>query len=352
MMFWNGLKIGSLQVATQRSALWLRVSCARKLSTMPTSIVEKDTSCYTTGEGNAFSDAELQHYEDKGYNVVKGLLPQEDIDRYIEHFMAISRGDAKPDRMLIMKDINVVKALKKQKKEGTTNSNPALTDVANLIEKIQDFNLDETFFDYCRHPRIIPYVKDIIGAAGGKSMHTMLINKPPDYGMGASVHPLHQDLWYFAFRPVNRIVACWTALQKITIDNGCLMVKEGSHKSGELFLHSYPESESVSAFYHGIQGCAIDESCVPVEMDAGDTIFFHPLLIHGSGPNKSEVTRRAISCHYAGNEVHYIDPTGTIQEPAAKEIMAKVSKQMPDAKEYNDLWRLKSRLVYGSVPYM
>ncbi len=27
-------------------------------------------------------------------------------------------------------------------------------------------------------------------------------------------------------------------------------------------------------------------------MEAGDTIFFHPLLIHGSGPNRSEKTRK------------------------------------------------------------
>lgn len=38
---------------------------------------------------------------------------------------------------------------------------------------------------------------------------------------------------------------------------------------------------------------------VNLEMQTGDTVFFHPLLIHGSGVNKSKRTRRAISCHYA-----------------------------------------------------
>lgn len=30
----------------------------------------------------------------------------------------------------------------------------------------------------------------------------------------------------------------------------------------------------------------------------GDTVFFHPILIHGSGPNRTQGLRKAISCHY------------------------------------------------------
>lgn len=30
---------------------------------------------------------------------------------------------------------------------------------------------------------------------------------------------------------------------------------------------------------------------VNVVMDKGDTVFFHPLLLHGSGPNNSKVCR-------------------------------------------------------------
>jgi phytanoyl-CoA hydroxylase len=33
-------------------------------------------------------------------------------------------------------------------------------------------------------------------------------------------------------------------------------------------------------------------------MAAGDTVFFHPLLVHGSGRNRSDGFRRAISAHY------------------------------------------------------
>lgn len=52
-----------------------------------------------------------------------------------------------------------------------------------------------------------------------------------------------------------------------------------------------------------------------VEMEAGDTVFFHPCLFHGSGANRSEGFRKAISCHYANyDHTKYIDVKGTAQE--------------------------------------
>jgi len=46
----------------------------------------------------------------------------------------------------------------------------------------------------------------------------------------------------------------------------------------------------------------LTKNFVNLEMKIGDTVFFHPLLIHGSGMNKSKNTRRAISAHYAAVE--------------------------------------------------
>lgn len=44
-----------------------------------------------------------------------------------------------------------------------------------------------------------------------------------------------------------------------------------------------------------------------LEVEPGDTLFFHPLLVHGSGVNRSAGTRKAISCHYAAADCKYID---------------------------------------------
>lgn len=50
--------------------------------------------------------------------------------------------------------------------------------------------------------------------------------------------------------------------------------------------------------YHGIQNhleVAPEHARVYVTMEAGDTVFFHPLLVHGSGPNTSNVSHPSFS---------------------------------------------------------
>jgi phytanoyl-CoA hydroxylase len=59
-------------------------------------------------------------------------------------------------------------------------------------------------------------------------------------GTKTSRHPMHQDLHYFPFRPANRIVCAWTAMEKVHRGNGCLVVVPGTHK-GVLEEHVYPE---------------------------------------------------------------------------------------------------------------
>lgn len=44
--------------------------------------------------------------------------------------------------------------------------------------------------------------------------------------------------------------------------------------------------------YHGIKDFDPNAPMVHLEMDAGDTVFFHPLLIHGSGTNTTKGFRK------------------------------------------------------------
>lgn len=104
--------------------------------------------------------------------------------------------------------------------------------------------LDDELFHYCAYDKILHYAKAFCGE-NMMAVHTMLINKPPDAGNKTSRHPLHQDLHYFPFRPANRIVCAWTAMEKVNRENGCLVAVPGSHK-GELLAHDYPDWEVIS----------------------------------------------------------------------------------------------------------
>ena len=46
--------------------------------------------------------------------------------------------------------------------------------------------------------------------------------------------------------------------------------------------------------YHGIQQFDPNAERIHLEMQTGDTVFFHPLLIHGSGTNRTAGFRKVI----------------------------------------------------------
>lgn len=48
----------------------------------------------------------------------------------------------------------------------------------------------------------------------------------------------------------------------------------------------------VNKMYHGIRDYDPDQQRVHLVMEKGDTVFFHPLLIHGSGMNRTQGFRK------------------------------------------------------------
>jgi phytanoyl-CoA hydroxylase len=237
---------------------------------------------------SAISKAMLQHYQDHGYVVVPNLIEPDHLQIWIDRLSDIVEGRTPPSPgMLVMKDVMVAK--------GTVKAGSRM----EAIAKIQDFENDPVLDSYTTHAAILECVETIVGK-DVQTIHTMLINKPPHVD---GRHPLHQDLLYFPFRPADKIVASWTALEPVTRENGCLVVLPDSHR-GELLQHGNPHWDNLNAGYFGAKG--VDTSNrVHLEMNPGDTVFFHPILVHGSGRNKTEGFRRAISAHYCAVDVEW-----------------------------------------------
>jgi phytanoyl-CoA hydroxylase len=119
-------------------------------------------------------------------------------------------------------------------------------------------------------------------------------------------------------RPVSSIVATWTAILPTTRDNGCLAVIPESHKAGVL-AHGTPDWDYLNHGFFAIEDVDIERR-VHVEMQPGDTLLFHPLLIHGSGRNRTDTFRRAISVHYAAADCE--SPKGDWQnKPQVRRII-------------------------------
>ena len=234
------------------------------------------------------TDEMLDAYWEKGFVVVRDLVGNEDCERWIRRLADIVEGrvETAPD-MLVMKDVMVAKG-------AVTAGSPM-----EAIAKLQDYEQDPVLDTYTTNDAILDCVERIIGD-DVMTIHTMLINKPPNVD---GRHPLHQDLLYFPFRPADSIVATWTALEPVTVANGCLVVVPGSQR-GELLRHENPDWEHLNGGYFGAKDVDdLKAQRAHLEMNPGDTVFFHPILLHGSGRNRTENFRRAISAHYANTRV-------------------------------------------------
>ena len=104
---------------------------------------------------------------------------------------------------------------------------------------------------------------------------------------GAGYSP-HQDAPAYPFIDVH--VSCMVAVDDATVANGCLEVVSGAHGS------VLPMDD---------QGCirpdiASSLAWAPVEVAAGQTLWFHSRTPHRSGPNRSRLPRRALYPTYNG----------------------------------------------------
>ncbi|CAC5418892.1 PHYH [Mytilus coruscus] len=279
------------------------------------------------------TEKQRQFYEDNGYLVIKKLVPDYSLQKYRERFEQICKKEVVVPGLTIMRDVAI--------------SKDEFVPGQKAVTKIQNFQLDEELFEYCKLPEVLDYVEAIVGS-NIKAIHTMLINKPPDPGRKTSRHPMHQDLHYFPMKPAEKIVCSWTAMQKVDRENGCLVVLPGTHK-GKLLQHDYPEWEGgVNKMYHGVRDYDPSMPRSHLEMEAGDTVFFHPLLIHGSGMNRTKDFRKSISCHYASSEIEFAEQDS--QSTISEEVLDLVSKQFKVPREsvkYEDIWKIKSRTVKG-----
>ncbi|KAJ7400394.1 Phytanoyl-CoA dioxygenase, peroxisomal [Pitangus sulphuratus] len=281
-----------------------------------------------TLDNDLLTTQQRQFYEDNGYLLIKKLVSDEDIERFRREFTRICKREVNPPGAMIMKD----ESLKSQFGQSE-----------KVVNKVQDFQEDEELFRYCTLPEVLKYVECFTGP-NIMAMHTMLINKLPDSDKQTFLHPMHQDLHYFPFRPASRIVCAWTAMERADQDNGCLVVQPGTHKT-TLKPHGYPKWEGkTNKLFHGLLDEDEKTPKVHLVMEKGDTVFFHPLLIHGSGINRTSGFRKSISCHFASSECYYIDVKNTTQEHLEKELEEMVRKK------YNATSvELKSQIQQGFV---
>ncbi|MCY4130446.1 MAG: phytanoyl-CoA dioxygenase family protein [Gammaproteobacteria bacterium] len=228
---------------------------------------------------------QISNYVENGYLLVPKLIEEDQLESWSERFVDVVNGKLPQTRgMVLMKDVMVAKG-------AVVPKDPLLG-----VNKLLNFEDDPGFYSYVENEKLVAVANDLIGKQL-YSLVTNVFNKPPEVD---GRHPLHQDLRYFRMRPPEKIVAAWTAISPCTRDNGCLAVVPKSHHLGSLD-HRLPDWDFVNFAFYGVEDTSGLER-VHIEMEPGDTVFFHPLLVHGSGRNLTNECRRSISTHYASHE--------------------------------------------------
>ncbi len=108
----------------------------------------------------------------------------------------------------------------------------------------------------------------------------------------------HQDYGYWYQNGVlwPDLVSVFIAADPCTIENGCLQVIPGSHKLGR--IDHTTTGDQAGADLARVNHILTRLPLVHVEMNPGDTLFFHPNLLHRSDRNTSPNPRWSLICCY------------------------------------------------------
>ena len=145
--------------------------------------------------------------------------------------------------------------------------------------------ISPVFDKVCHNSKILDAVESIIGKdilVGG----TTLFIKDPDKKGFVS---WHQDAKYIGFEPYNWVTA-WLAITDANEENGCMRMWLGSHKE-KIKDHkdTYNENNLLTRG-QTVQNVPVEKTTLNI-LKAGQLSLHHQMIVHGSGPNKSNQRR-------------------------------------------------------------
>jgi len=141
------------------------------------------------------------------------------------------------------------------------------------------------FDQVCHNSKILDAVESIIGKdilVGGT---TLFIKDPDNKGFVS----WHQDAKYIGFEPYNWVTA-WLAITDANEENGCMKMWAGSHKEKIKDHKDKYDENNLLTRGQTVQNVPIEKT-TPNILKAGQLSLHHPMIVHGSGLNKSNQRR-------------------------------------------------------------
>jgi ectoine hydroxylase len=217
----------------------------------------------------AISDDQVREYQDQGYVLAKGFFDKEEIqllqraakeDRELDQH-SFSRGDGEGGAVRL--------SLWNHPGDTIYGMFARCESVVNSAEKI----LDDEVYHY----------------------HSKMIMKDAKVG---GAWAWHQDYGYWYQNGVlfPNLTSAFIAVDPATKENGCMQVIPYSQKLGR--IEHVLTGDQAGADLDRVNEVLKRLPLVYVEMEPGDTLFFHANMLHRSDQNKSDNPRWSMICCY------------------------------------------------------
>ena len=236
------------------------------------------------------SQEQVDRFAAEGFLVVKGMLDRMGIAALAERAEWIASGTA-----------SHIPAERLQR-EPSVKAGPATAPTfADSLRKMSRIAFaDEVFQEHARSQEILDVVEGLLGP-DIKLYQDQLFMKPARVG---SRQPYHQDQPLGVHVDPPDMVTCWAPMDRASVENGCLWVLPGTHRSGVIPKEKWKEYEAQS-----LAGQLTGEEKA-IELEVGDCSFHHGLLLHSSRANSSPQRRRGYATHYVSSHCRYTGPSG------------------------------------------
>lgn len=221
-----------------------------------------------------FSPAEIAHFEEAGYAIVRGLAPI-----HLRETMAQVSRDALSGPVQPVEyeaDVHYPGSPESRETEGGET-------VRRLLWA---HSRHPVFTDWICYPGVVRRLQQLLGAQVTMPLahHNCIMTKQPRY---SSQTLWHQDIRFWSFqRP--ELVSVWLALGDETVENGCLSVIPGTHR-----MDLAPDRLDSGKFLDPTQpkNHELIERRIAVPLKPGDVLFFHGRTFHAAGSNQTELSK-------------------------------------------------------------
>ena len=162
-----------------------------------------------------------------------------------------------------------------------------------LIHALGAWRIAPAFHDLLWNPRILVPASQLLDGAV-RLWHDQLFVKPPHRGGEVA---WHQDYSYWTRTTPMAHLTCWIPLDDVDDGTGSLEYVPGSHHWDLLPVTGLAtDMNAIESVLTPEQRAAFQP--VALQSKRGVASFHHPLMVHGSRPNRSAKPRRAVALNF------------------------------------------------------